>query len=35
MFIGIISKPNIKRTVYLKLANSEKDNEDKKEDFSA
>lgn len=35
VFIGIISKPDIKRTLYLRLANSEKKNKDKEENFSA
>lgn len=35
MFTGIISKPDIKRIVYLRLANSKKDNKDKEENFSA
>lgn len=30
VFTSIISKPNVKKIVYLRLANLEKDNEDKK-----
>ena len=32
IFIGIMSRPETERMVYLRLANSEEDNEDKKED---
>ena len=32
VFIGIISRPETKRIVYLRLANLEKDNEDEEED---
>ena len=35
VFTGIISKPDAKRTVYLKLANLEENNEGEEEDFSA
>ncbi len=35
VFTGIISKPDAKRTVYLRLANSEEDNEGDEEDLSA
>ena len=35
VFIGIISKLDAKRTVYLRLTNSKKDNESEEEDFSA
>ena len=32
VFTGIISRPGTERTVYLRLANSEEDNDDKEED---
>ena len=35
MFTGIISKPDAKKIAYLRLANSEKDNEGEEKDFSA
>ena len=35
VFTGIISKSDAKKTVYLRLANSEKDNKDEEEDFLA
>ena len=34
IFTGIISKPDTKKIVYLRLTNSEEDNEDKEEDLS-
>ena len=34
MFTGIMSRPKTKKTVYLKLANSEEDNEDEEEENS-
>ncbi len=34
VFTGIISKPDAKRTVYLRLANSEETNEGEKEELS-
>lgn len=35
MFTSIISNPNIKKTVYLKLAYLKKNNEDKEKNFLA
>ena len=35
MFTGIISKPDAKKTVYLRFANLKKDHKDEKEDLSA
>ena len=35
LFTDIISRPEIKRTVYLRLANSKKDNKDKEEENSS
>ena len=32
MFTGIMSRPETERTVYLRLANSKRDNEDEEED---
>ena len=35
MFIGIISKPDIKKIVYLRLTNSEEDNKCEKKTFQS
>lgn len=35
IFTDIINKPNIKKIIYLRLANLEKDNANKKKNFSA